>query len=51
MEKLVCYCFGYSVSDIERDVRENGTSTIMKRIADAKKVGGCQCAEKNPAGR
>ena len=51
MGELVCYCFGYSAADIENDIMENGTSTIMKRIADEKKIGGCQCATKNPEGR
>jgi hypothetical protein len=51
MENLICYCFNYTVSDIERDVRRNGKSTIMERIVSEKKAGGCQCAEKNPKGR
>lgn len=51
MENLVCYCFGYTASDIARDVVANGKSTIMERIASEKKVGGCQCATKNPSGR
>lgn len=32
MEELICYCFNYTVSDIERDVRENGQSTTMGKI-------------------
>jgi hypothetical protein len=50
MEDLICYCFNYTVSDIERDVRENGKSTIMEKILSEKKAGGCRCAEKNPKG-
>ena len=51
MTDLVCYCFGYTESDIERDIAKNGRSTIMERIVDEKKKGGCQCSEKNPKGR
>jgi len=51
MEKFVCYCFGYTASDIARDVIVNGKSTIMDRIISEKRVGGCQCATKNPSGR
>jgi hypothetical protein len=48
---LVCYCFGYSDEDILNDLDKNGRSTIFEKIMEAKKSGGCQCAEKNPKGR
>jgi hypothetical protein len=48
MEKLICYCFGYTESDIKNDYLENGHSTILEKIAAEKKQGTCQCAEKNP---
>lgn len=49
---LVCYCFGYSVTDIERDFLENGGhSSILNRIVLEKRSGTCECAEKNPKGR
>ena len=51
MSKKVCYCFDYTEDDIIKDVKDNGKSTIMKRIATEKKEGGCQCAAKNPKGR
>ncbi len=51
MESLICYCFGYLASDIERDVAEHGKSTIIERIIAEKKAGGCQCSTKNPKGR
>ena len=51
MEDLVCYCFGYTASDIEEDVRLNGKSTILEKILSEKKAGACQCSEKNPKGR
>jgi hypothetical protein len=51
MQELVCYCFGYTASEIERDVALNGRSTIMEKILAEKKTGGCQCADKNPKGR
>lgn len=51
MSRQICYCFGYTVADLEEDVQKHGRSTIMARIAAEKKVGGCRCAEKNPSGR
>ena len=51
MDDLVCYCFGYTESDIEEDVRLNGKSTILEKILSEKKAGACQCSEKNPKGR
>jgi len=51
MEDLICYCFNYTVFDIERDVKKNGKSTIMEMIISEKQSGGCQCATKNPKGR
>ena len=48
---LVCYCFGYSVNDIEKDYLDNGVSTIMEKIKMEKKFGNCQCAIKNPKGQ
>jgi hypothetical protein len=50
MHEIICYCFGYTRADIARDLRENGRSTILERIADAKRLGNCQCATKNPKG-
>ncbi len=30
--ELICYCFGYSVNDIEFDAIKNGRSLIMIKI-------------------
>lgn len=51
MSKLVCYCFGYTAADIENDVAINGTSHILKKIMNEKKLGACDCANKNPSRR
>jgi len=51
MEELICYCFNYTFSDIESDVKKNGKSIIEERIISEKKVGSCQCETKNPKGR
>ena len=48
---LVCYCFGYTRSDIEEDYLRHAKSTIAERIARSKKQGLCQCREKNPRAR
>ena len=51
LDDLICYCFGYSVDDIEQDFIKNGRSTINAKIAAEKKAGGCDCVNKNPKGR
>ncbi len=51
MEKI-CYCFGYTDSDIEADVIDhNGESTILKRIKAEKQKGACRCPETHPLGK
>ena len=50
MNEFVCYCFEYTRQDIEDDVRQNGRSLILEKILEAKKLGTCQCATKNPKG-
>ena len=51
MNDLICYCFGYSVDDIEKDYRDNGVSTIMEKIKMEMKFGNCQCVTKKPKGQ
>ena len=49
--ELICYCFGYTVADIESDALTNSRSLILEKIASEKRAGGCNCSEKNPKGR
>jgi hypothetical protein len=51
MSDLICYCLGYTAQDILKDLEQNGRSLIMEKIAEAKRLGGCDCAKKNPKGR
>jgi len=51
MDQKICYCFDYTVADIERDVLDHGRSLLMEKITASKKAGRCQCADKNPKGR
>ena len=51
LDDLICYCFGYTVNDIEQDFIKNGRSLVIEKIAAEKKAGGCDCANKNPKGR
>lgn len=51
VNERICYCFGYTVADIEEDLTIHGRSTIMDRIMAEKKRGACQCGLKNPKGR
>ena len=50
-DELICYCFGYTVGHIESDALINSRSLVMEKITSEKRVGGCNCAEKNPKGR
>ena len=52
MANQICYCFGYSDEDIIKDVLANkGVSTILERIVNEKKTGGCNCWTNHPLGR
>lgn len=51
MDRQICYCFGYRVSDLEQDLVTHGSSTIMAKVLAEKQAGHCQCAAKNPHGR
>lgn len=52
MSDLICYCFRYTVEDIEKDVVENnGRSLILERILNEKKKGKCRCSVMNPKGK
>jgi hypothetical protein len=52
MANQICYCFGYSDEDIVKDVMANrGVSTILERIVNEKKTGGCNCGANHPLGR
>jgi hypothetical protein len=51
VKELICYCFDYSVDDINQDYLANGRSMIMEKIQIEKKFGNCQCATKNPKGK
>ncbi len=48
MDNLICYCFNYTVRDLEEDVIKYGKSTIKEKIVAEKKAGGCECKTKNP---
>jgi hypothetical protein len=48
---MLCYCFGFTRAQMERDVAERGESTIPDRIAAEIRAGTCDCKRKNPSGR
>jgi len=52
MSELVCYCFKYTVEDIIDDVKNNnGTSSILAKITEARKSNICQCDDTHPEHR
>ena len=51
MSKIICFCFGYTLPDIERDALAHGRSTLLECILASHAAGACRCAEANPKGR
>jgi hypothetical protein len=48
-DRLVCYCFGYTVGEIEDDAVSD-TDSVPAAIAAEVRAGNCACEVKNPAG-
>jgi hypothetical protein len=48
-DRLVCYCFGYTVGEIQDDA-SSGAQLIPAAIAAEVRAGNCACEVKNPAG-
>jgi hypothetical protein len=47
----VCYCFGFTREDIQKEITETGNSTVASRISAEVKAGNCACEVKNPSGK
>ena len=50
-DEILCYCFGFTRRDVADDLRQNGTSTLLKKITRAKGLGECRCMETHPEQR
>lgn len=50
---LLCYCFGYTKADLEREQRNrtDGASSILETIRERTRAGECACEVRNPTGR
>lgn len=46
----VCYCFGVSAEDLQREVGELGEAPSRDRIKREIRAGTCDCERKNPSG-
>ena len=46
----LCYCFGFSRSDVRNEVAETGDCSIPARITSEVRAGRCACEVKNPSG-
>jgi len=46
----VCYCFGFTVGDLEADVVAGAAATLW-RIRELVKARACACEVRNPSGR
>ena len=49
--RTVCYCFGHTIEDVHREIRERGKSTVEKDISEKIEAGLCHCEDANPEGR
>jgi Zinc binding domain len=47
----VCYCFGFTRKDIQKEITETGHSTVANRISAEVNAGNCACEVKNPSGK
>jgi hypothetical protein len=47
----VCYCFGFTRDDIQKEITETGDSIVANRISAEVKAGNCACEVKNPSGK
>jgi hypothetical protein len=47
----VCYCFGYSRSDLRESLDELGRSPVPEIVAEHVRAGRCACEVTNPQGR
>ncbi|RMG42914.1 MAG: hypothetical protein D6718_13250 [Acidobacteria bacterium] len=50
-KRPVCYCFGHTVEEIEREVAATGRSAVPDSIAEKCRRGLDRCEETNPQGR
>ena len=46
----ICYCFGYSMADVRRDLSTVGRTEIPATITNEVRSGHCACEVKNPQG-
>ncbi len=46
----ICYCFGFTVADIRRDLATRGRTIIPAIVAAGVQAGHCACEVKNPQG-
>ncbi len=52
MNQLICYCFEYTEEDIINDFKVNdGKSSILAKITEARRTNTCQCDDKHPEKR
>ena len=46
----ICYCFGYTLADVQRDLAARATTDIPALIKAEIKAGHCACEVRNPQG-
>jgi hypothetical protein len=46
----LCYCFGFSVADVRREIAKTGRCTIPAHITAEVRAGRCSCEITNPSG-
>lgn len=48
---LVCYCFGFTIADLEAEIRAPRTPSTARRVRELVKARACACEVRNPSGR
>lgn len=46
----LCYCFGYTLADVQQDLAARGTTDIPAVITEEIRAGHCACEVRNPQG-
>ncbi|MCX7872749.1 MAG: hypothetical protein N2487_05640 [Verrucomicrobiae bacterium] len=50
-DRKVCYCFGYTVRQIQEDALRHGKSRLLEELKSKCKQGKPRCVETNPQGK
>lgn len=47
-DRMICFCFGHSVSSIRAEIARSGRTTVVEDVRAKIKAGLCSCESLNP---